>query len=124
MNTKLNEMMTDIATFLKNEANTKTVVGETFKLGNFDCVPVIRVGMGFGSGTGERDLPRKEHDEGIGAGVGMGIEPIGFLVTNMETIQFIPTKSSPGIAKIFEAAPNLIEKYFEGKRKEAEVAAN
>lgn len=119
MEFKFKEMLTDITHFMENEANAKTVIGASFKLGEFDCVPVIRVGMGFGSGIGERDLPKNEHDEGVGAGVGMGIDPIGFLVTNKEDIRFIPTKSSPGLTKAFEKAPELIEKYFEGKRMEA-----
>ena len=119
MEFKFKEMMNDITHFMENEANTKTVVGEPFKLGDFECLPVIRVGMGFGSAVGERNLPRTEHDEGIGAGVGMGIEPIGFLVTRENEINFLPTKTNPGLAKAFDKAPELIEKYFEGRRKEA-----
>ena len=120
MEFRFKEMLGDITNFMENEANTKTVIGEAFKLGEWECVPVIRVGMGFGGGIGERDLPRSEHDEGVGAGVGMGIDPIGFLVTDKkERIEFIPTKSSPGLTKAFEKAPELIEKYFEGRKLEA-----
>ena len=41
--------------FIQKEAKTETVIGEQFKLGEFTCVPVVRVGMGFGSGGGEGD---------------------------------------------------------------------
>ncbi len=118
MELRFNEMLNDITRFMENEASTKTVVGEPFKLGMFDCIPVIRVGMGFGSGGGERDLPRKEHDEGQGAGGGMGIEPIGFLVSKAEDIQFIATKTNSGLSKAFEKAPELIEKYLETRKLE------
>ena len=119
MEFKFKEMLNDITHFMENEATTKTVVGEAFKLGEFSCIPVIRVGMGFGSGGGERDLPKQEHDEGMGAGAGMGIEPIGFLVSKKDEIEFISTKTSPGLAMAFEKAPELIEKYFEGRKLEA-----
>ena len=79
---------------------------EAFMLGEFNCIPVIRVGMGFGSGMGERNLPKNEHDEGIGAGAGMGIEPIGFLVANKENIEFISTKTSPGLAAALKKLQN------------------
>lgn len=115
---KFNEMLNDITRFMENEATTKTVVGEVFKLGEFDCIPVIRVGMGFGTGGGERDLPKKEHDEGVGAGGGMGIEPIGFLVSKAKDIQFISTKTHSGLSRAFEKAPELIEKYLETRKVE------
>lgn len=118
MEFKFKEMLDDITHFMENEANTKTVVGEAFKLGEFECLPVIRVGMGFGSGGGARDLPKREHDQGMGAGGGLGIEPLGFLVSKKDEIQFVSTKANPGLAMAFEKAPELIQKYFEGKRME------
>ena len=96
MNPQFKEMLNEITRFMENEATTKTIIGDAFKLGEFDCIPVIRVGMGFGSTQGERDLPKKEHDEGIGAGAGMGIAPIGFLVAKGKDISFIPTKAKIG----------------------------
>jgi len=116
MEVQFKEMLNDITKFMENEATTKTVVGEPFKLGMFNCIPVIRVGMGFGGGGGERDLPKKEHDEGQGAGGGMGIEPIGFLVSKADEIQFIATKAHSGLAMAFEKAPELIEKYMEARK--------
>lgn len=109
-------MLNEITHFMENEATTKTVIGEPFKLGAFDCIPVIRVGMGFGSGGGERDIPKKEHDEGMGAGAGMGIDPIGFLVSKGNDISFIATKTNSGLAAAFEKAPELIEKFLENRK--------
>ncbi|MDX1684993.1 MAG: spore germination protein GerW family protein [Saprospiraceae bacterium] len=119
MEVKFKELLDEIIHFMETEATTKTVVGESFKLGQFDCVPVIRVGMGFGSGGGERDVAKNEHDEGMGAGAGMGVEPIGFLVTKGEDIQFISSKQNSGLAMAFEKAPELLQKYFEGRKMEA-----
>jgi uncharacterized spore protein YtfJ len=119
MDIKFKELLNEITHFMEHEATTKTVVGEAFKLGEFDCIPVIRVGMGFGSGGGERDLPKQEHDEGLGVGAGMGIEPIGFLVSKGKEINFISAKTHSGLAAAFEKAPELIEKYMEARKVEA-----
>ena len=48
-------MLEKITSFMKSEAKTDTVIGKEFKLGEFSCIPVIRVGMGFGTGGGEGD---------------------------------------------------------------------
>ena len=50
-----------VAKFLNMEAKKETVVGEQFALGEFACVPVVRVGMGkerigFLVAKGLRDL--------------------------------------------------------------------
>lgn len=119
MNVQFKEMLNEITRFMENEATTKTIIGEAFKLGKFDCIPVIRVGMGFGSTQGERDLPKKEHDEGLGAGAGMGISPIGFLVAKEDEITFIATKPTGALATAFEKAPELIEKYLDVRKAQA-----
>ncbi len=64
------ELLGKITDFIKSEAQTKTIIGEQFQLGEFSCVPVIKVGMGFGSGGGEGRDPKK--GEGHGGGVGRG----------------------------------------------------
>ena len=53
MDLHFKELLGQITDFIKSEVKTETVVGETFELGEFKCVPVIKVGMGFGSGGGE-----------------------------------------------------------------------
>lgn len=118
MNIQFKELISEITHFMENEATTKTIVGDAFKLGEFDCIPVIRVGMGFGSGGGERDLPQKEVDELLGAGAGMGIEPIGFLVSKKDDITFLPTKTNTALSKAFDKAPELLEKWLNSRKME------
>ena len=118
MEMNFDELLEKITDFMKSEAKTDTIIGETFKLGQFDCVPVIRIGMGFGSGGGGGDAPKTGKGEGAGAGAGMGIEPIGFLVTKDNEISFLGVnKSSKGIAAAFEKVPDLIEKMLAKKEK-------
>jgi len=47
MESNMSELVNQVTDFIQNEAQTKTVVGEAFTLGEFTCIPVIRVGMGF-----------------------------------------------------------------------------
>ena len=113
MEIQFKEMIDQITHFMKTEAKTNTVIGEAFQLGEFSCIPVIRVGMGFGSGGGEGEDPKHGHGEGGGVGAGMGIEPIGFLVSRGESITFVNTRTNTALAAAFEKVPELIEKYME-----------
>lgn len=112
----MKEMVAQITNFMQTEARTETVVGNAFQLGEFSCIPVIRVGMGFGTGAGEGDASKDGHGTGGGAGAGMGIEPIGFLVTRGEQISFVSTKTNKGIAAAFEKVPDLIGKFMESQK--------
>lgn len=115
MNMNFEEMLEHVTNFIKAEAKTETVVGSPFQLGEFSCIPVIRLGMGFGSGGGEGEDPKKGHGEGGGAGGGIGIEPIGFLAAHGASIEFISTKTNKGLSAAFEKVPELIEKYLDMK---------
>ena len=110
MEPNFEEQLEKITDFMKSEANTKTVIGDQFELGEFTCVPVIRVGLGFGSGGGTGDSPKTGKGGGGGAGAGMGIEPIGFLVTREDQISFVNSSKSGGLAAAFEKVPELIDK--------------
>lgn len=115
MTTSINEVLTNVTEFLRSEAKTNTVVGQPFQLGNYSCVPVIRIGMGFGFGGGEGGDTKQGHGEGSGAGAGYGIEPIGFLVTQGDQIQFVGTKQSKGLSEVFDKLPDVLEKFMSRK---------
>jgi len=121
MDLHFEELLGKITDFIKTEAKTETVVGEPFELGEFKCIPVIKVGMGFGSGGGEGIKAKAQKAEGVGAGAGMGIEPIGFLVTKGDEISFLETGKSHGIAAAFEKVPDLIEKIYDKRNTKEEV---
>jgi len=117
MELHLEELLGKITDFMKAEANTETVIGKEFPLGEFKCVPVIKVGMGFGSGGGEGLESKGKKGEGIGAGAGVGIEPLGFLVTREDEISFIETGKAHGLSAAFEKVPDLIEKIVDKRSK-------
>ncbi len=116
MEIKFDELLNQITDFIKSEANTKTIVGEQFSLGEYSCVPVIKVGMGFGSGGGEGEDPKKGKGQGGGAGAGVSIEPMGFLVTKGEEIAFISSGKKSGLSSMFEKMPEVLEKFADKKK--------
>ena len=112
------ELLAQVTDFVKNETKTETVVGTQFQLGDFTCVPVMRLGVGLGAGGGGGEQPKMGKGEGGGAGVGMGIEPMGFLVTKGDQIMFVPTQSSKGMSAAFEKLPDLMQSYFQHKQEQ------
>ena len=48
MKENFDEVLGKVTDFLRTEAKTETVIGKEFILGEFTCVPVIRMGLGFG----------------------------------------------------------------------------
>jgi len=115
MEFNLEEMLNKVLEQLTSAARTETVIGEPFKLGEFTCVPVIKIGMGFGSGAGGAEDDKKG-GKGGGAGAGIGMEPIGFLVSRGEEISMISVARSKGLQSIFEKVPDLVEKLMDKKK--------
>jgi len=111
----LEEMLGKVTDFIHAEANTRSVVGQEIKLGEFTCVPVIKVGIGFGSGGGG-----KADANGGGAGGAIGMEPIGFLVSGNGEVRFIPTQGNSGLAGVVNRLPDIVEKYMDLKRAKKE----
>lgn len=122
MDLHFEELLGQITDFIKTEAKTETVIGEQFELGQFKCVPVVKIGMGFGSGGGEGVEDKGKKGQGAGAGAGVGIEPIGFLVTKGDQISFIEAGKAHGLSAAFEKVPDMIERIVE-KRTTDEVPA-
>lgn len=125
MKLQAEELLGQITDFIKTEANTETIVGKEFELGEFKCVPVIKVGMGFGTGAGEgtqKKVVGEALTQGEGAGAGVGMEPIGFLVTKGKDISFLAAGKQSGLASAFEKVPGLIEKFTEMRSREKEKA--
>lgn len=116
MENKVDELLDKISEHVKEMIKTETIIGEEFKMGEYTCKPVIKVGVGFGSGAGTGDDDKsKVKGSGGGAGAGMGIAPVGFLVTKGDEISFIPTNNKTGLSAMFEKIPDVVEKIAEMK---------
>lgn len=123
MDLHFEELLNKVTDFIKSEAKTETIIGEPFQLGEFKCVPVIKVGMGFGSGGGEGVEGKGRKGEGAGAGAGIGIQPIGFLVTKGDEISFLEAGKTHGLAAAFEKVPDLIERIVSERNKKEEMVS-
>ena len=75
MSFNVDETVKQFTDFLKTEAKTETVVGQSFQLGEFTCVPVIKfgIGMGYGGGEGHGVKEGKGNGEGGGGGAAGGM---------------------------------------------------
>lgn len=118
----MNDVVNKLTDFLKQEAKTETVVGKEFKLGEFTCVPVMRLGVGLGYGGGEGH-DEKKGGEGSGGGAGFGMDPIGFLVARGSEISFVPSRMQSGFSKAMERLPDVLAK-FAGTTNKEKASAN
>ena len=121
MDINIEALLDKVSEHVKSLASTETVLGEEFKLGEFTCRPVIKVGTGFGSGTGSGIDPKtKNQGSGGGAGAGIGVVPLGFLVTKGDEISFIPSDKKTALSSLLDRVPDLVEKVADMKNKEKE----
>lgn len=119
MDINIESLLDKVSGHVKTLASTETILGEEFKLGQFTCRPVIKVGTGFGSGAGEGDDPKAKNKGGAaGAGAGIGVTPVGFLTTKGDEIYFIPTDKKTALSSLIEQVPDLVEKVAEMTNKE------
>ena len=121
MEVKIEELLDKVSEHVKSLASTETVLGEEFKIGEYTCRPVIKVGTGFGSGAGTGDDPKKKQSgTGGGAGAALGIAPLGFLVAKGDQISFIPVDKKTPLSSLIDKVPDLVDKFAEMKNKEGE----
>jgi len=119
MSNNVNDLISKLTEFLKNEAKTESVIGQPFQLGEYSCIPVIAIGLGLGATSSIKTKEDKESEIG-GAAIGMG--PIGFLVSKGDQIQFLSARPASGLNAVIEKVPDLINKFVSGK-KEANTAS-
>lgn len=118
MDINIESLLDKVSDHVKTLASTETILGEEFKLGEFTCRPVIKVGTGFGSGAGEGNDPKSNKGSGGGVGAGIGITPVGFLTTKGDEIYFIPADKKSALSSLIEQVPDLVEKVADMKNKE------
>jgi uncharacterized spore protein YtfJ len=119
MEVKIEALLDKVSEHVKSLANTDTVLGDEFKIGEYTCRPVIKVGTGFGSGAGSGDDPKKKQSgTGGGAGAALGIAPLGFLVAKGDQISFIPVDKKTPLSSLIDKVPDLVDKFADMKNKE------
>jgi uncharacterized spore protein YtfJ len=115
MDFNMEDVLNKVMEQMNSVAKTKTVIGDPFILGEFTCVPVIKIGVGFGSGGGGSEVDSKGKKVG-GAGAGIGMEPIGFLVSRGDEISMVSVVRSKGLQSVFEKVPDLLESIIRSRK--------
>ncbi len=105
---------------MKKIATTETVIGQQFQLGDYSCVPIIKVSFGFGHGGASGDSPKRGKGASGGAGGGLSCEPIAFLVTKDDQISIMNVGKGNSFASLFEKMPGMVEKMMDMKNKDKE----
>jgi len=115
MDFNMEDVLNKVMEQMNSVAKTKTVIGDPFILGEFTCVPVIKIGVGFGSGGGGSEADSKGKKVGD-AGAGIGMEPIGFLVSRGDEISMVSVARSKGLQSVFEKVPDLLESIIRSRK--------
>lgn len=121
MEIRVDELLDKVSGHVKKLASTETILGDEFKIGEYTCRPVIKVGTGFGSGAGSGDEPKSKcKGSGGGAAAGMSVVPLGFLVARGDELSFVAVDKKTALSSLIEKVPDLVEKVAEMKNKNEE----
>jgi uncharacterized spore protein YtfJ len=96
MTQELESMTHTVLREIEGALDTKRVVGEPVKVGDYTILPLISIGFGFGvgSGTGKSDeLIKGEGSGGASAGGG-GMRPVAVVVIGPEGAKVEPIKGA------------------------------
>ena len=102
---------------IRDMVDVNTVIGEPITTQDGSTViPVSRVSFGFVAGGGEYccpSMPKNAEDPqrmpfAGGTGAGVTLQPMGFLVTNQNSVRLLPAQAYAPADRIIELAPQLM----------------
>lgn len=112
MEMKHQELLDTVIGSLKDIAKTDTIFGQPFNIGEWSCIPVMKVAAGFGSGGGVGEDKKTAQGSGGGAGAGLSIAPVAIIATRGDEIKMmnIGKTDFKSIDNLIDRTPELIEK--------------
>lgn len=96
--------------------SSKTVVGDAIRLEDMTIIPLVDVS--FGIGAGAKSAPNTEKGSG---GLGGKISPSAVLVIQNGKTRLINIKNQDTVTKIMDAAPDIMDRFTAGLKKEKRV---
>lgn len=106
---------------IKALCDADTIIGTPVNLQDGrSIVPVSRVAMGFLTGGGEYSdvSTNKKNKEGFpfagGSGGGVTVSPIGFLISEGDSIRLMPIDGETGYDKLMGLIPDVFESLIKG----------
>ena len=129
----IENMMTTTMDSIRDMVDVNTVIGEPIATQDGSTViPVSKVSFGFVAGGGEYKLCRSRETEcedkrmpfAGGTGAGVTIQPVGFLVTNADSVRLLPTQPYAPADRIIELMPQLmceVKNMLQDKNRQSKV---
>ena len=93
---------------LRNMIDVNTVVGDTVKMNNGNCIiPISKVTFGFASGGSDFSLNNENYKDGDypfggGTGAGVSVKPVAFLVVRDESVRLLPVEQNTTYDRIVD----------------------
>ena len=113
----IDSMMQKTMESIRSMVDVNTVVGSpvTGRAGT-TIIPISKVSFGFVAGGGEyavsdgrvRVVPEETMPFAGGTGAGVTIQPMGFLVSNHESVRLLPAQPYAPADRIIELAPQIM----------------
>ena len=100
---------------LRNMIDVNTVVGDTVKMNNGNCIiPISKVTFGFASGGSDFSLNNENYKDGDypfggGTGAGVSVKPVAFLVVRDESVRLLPVEQNTIYDRIVDTVPQVLE---------------
>jgi len=100
---------------IRDMVDVDTVIGEAIVTADGSTIiPVSKVSFGFVAGGGEYEpqIKNAENTQRMpfagGTGAGVTIQPMGFLVSNHESVRLLPAQPYAPADRIIELAPQIM----------------
>ena len=87
---------------LENFVSSKTVVGDSVKIGEVTLIPLVDVSVGIGAGGGDKGAG--------GGGLGAKIMPSAVIAVADGNVQLINIKNQDAVSKLIDMAPGIAAK--------------
>ena len=100
---------------LRNMIDVNTIVGDTVKMNNGNCIiPISKVTFGFASGGSDFSLNNENYKDGDypfggGTGAGVSVKPVAFLVVRDESVRLLPVEQNTTYDRIVDTVPQVLE---------------
>lgn len=115
----IESIMTTTMENIRDMIDVNTVIGDAITTSDGSTViPISRVSFGFVAGGGEYTVPHHGKAEPAqppkdlpfagGTGAGVTVQPLGFLVTNAESVRLLPAQAYAPIDRVIELMPQAM----------------
>jgi len=115
-NHPIERIMDNALTKIRSFVDANTIIGTPIHtVDGISIVPISRVTMGFLTGGGEYGDIVNTYEQlpfAGGSGAGVSVSPVGFLVSNGQTVKLVNIDDKSAFENILELIPKLVSSVF------------